>query len=224
MKRFVISLGGSLIVPSNIDVAFLRAFRVLIVSFIKRGYAFVIVCGGGKVCRDYQAAARKITKVTGVDLDWVGISSTLLNAELVRSIFGKIAFSHAILNPEKRLLTDKKLVVAGGFEPGWSSDMDSVLFAEQFKADTIINLSNIDYVYDKDPNKDKNARPLERLSWQEFTKIFGRRWTPGLNSPFDPIAALKARQLKLKAVIMGSDLKNLKGYLDGKPFKGTIIE
>ena len=52
----VLSLGGSLIVPDAIDVAFLREFRSTIISLLPK-YRFIIVCGGGKTCRDSSAAA-----------------------------------------------------------------------------------------------------------------------------------------------------------------------
>jgi uridylate kinase len=63
MKTIVLSLGGSLIVPDKIDYPFLKKFRELILSFVKRGNKVIIVCGGGKTCRKYNSAAEKIVKV-----------------------------------------------------------------------------------------------------------------------------------------------------------------
>ena len=65
----------------------------------------------------------------------------------------------------------------------------------QFKAlknlnvKTIINMSNIDYVYDKDPKKNKDAKKIKNIFWRRYRKISGNKWEAGLNKPFDPIAA-----------------------------------
>lgn len=225
MKTVVISLGGSLIVPSEIDIPFLRGFRELIIRKVSEGYSFALICGGGKICRTYQHSAKQISKVFHVDLDWIGIASTRLNAELVRAVFGSYAYEKVVTNPHDTVKTKKKIIVGSGHVPGCSTDKDAVLIAKNIKAETIINLSNIEYVYDKDPRKYNKAKPLARISWKEYKQIVGRKWTPGLNAPFDPVAAKEAEKCNMRVVIMqGSDLKNLENYLDGKRFKGTIIE
>ena len=58
---WVISLGGSLIVPDQIDVQFLKGFRNLILSQVKKGNRFIIICGGGRIARNYFTALQKIT-------------------------------------------------------------------------------------------------------------------------------------------------------------------
>jgi uridylate kinase len=88
----------------------------------------------------------------------------------------------------------------------------------------VINLSNIEYVYDKDPKKYPEAKKIERSSWGEFRKLLPTEWISGLNSPFDPVAAKKAQELGIEVAIMnGRNIENLKNYLEGKEFKGTII-
>ena len=84
-------------------------------------------------------------------------------------------------------------------------------------------MSNIDYVYDKDPKKSSDAKPIEIISWKEFRKMVGSKWTAGLNAPFDPIAAKEAEKLGLKVNIIGKNLRNLESCIKGKEFKGTII-
>ena len=99
-KTVVISLGGSLIAPKEINVAFLKEFRKLILDFVKRGNRVIIVCGGGKICRKYNAAAERVFKgVSDVDLDWLGITATRLNAELLRVVFGNKAHEEVLPNP-----------------------------------------------------------------------------------------------------------------------------
>lgn len=223
-RSIIISLGGSIIVPDQIDVNFLRKFKKLINSVLPRYQKIVIVTGGGKVCRRYNEAAMKLVRPKQIDLDWMGIAVTKVNAELVRIIFGAKAYEKVIHNPTLKIKTNKKIIVGSGWKPGCSSDMDAVLLAKNLKAKTVINLSNISYVFDKDPNKFKDAKPIKEMTWQDLTRIVGGKWTPGLNAPFDPIAAKLCMKLGLEVVIMkGTDLANLKNFLMGKKFKGTVI-
>ena len=222
-KTIVISLGGSLIVPDSISIEFLKGFERLIEKSAKKRRKFAIICGGGKTARKYQEAASAISSISAEGLDWLGIMATRLNAHLVKTAFGSYAEEMIIHDPTKKLAFKKNIVIAAGWKPGWSTDYDAVLLAKQLKAKQVINMSNIDYVYDKDPRKFSDARPIESISWGDFRKIIGSKWTAGLNAPFDPIAAKEAEKLGLKAAVIGKNLKNLESCIEGKEFKGTII-
>jgi len=225
----VISLGGSLICPDRIDIEFLKKFKDIIISQIKKGKRFVLITGGGRTARNYQAAAKEVVGVDKDDLDWLGIHATMINAHLVRTIFRKYARPHINHNPTETLdfkeKIKEKILVASGWKPGFSTDYDAVMLAKQFGVKKIINLSNIDYVYDKDPSKFPDAKPYKEISWNDFRKLVGNRWDPGLNMPFDPVASKEAEKLKLTVFIAnGSDLDNLDKIISGeKPRKATII-
>ena len=220
----IISLGGSLIVPDQINTRFLKNFRELILKHIKKGKQFIIIAGGGRTARRYQKAARTITRLTASDIDWIGIHSTRLNAHLLRTIFRINAFPRIIKNPDEKLKFKQPVLIASGWKPGCSTDYDAVLLAKNFGAKTLINLTDINYVYDKDPRKFKDAKPIKEISWKEFRKIIPKKWNPGLSAPFDPVASKEAEKLTLKVIIAkGADLKNLDSVLYGKRFKGTII-
>lgn len=227
-QTLVISLGGSLIFPREIDVNFLKKFKKIILSYIKKGNRLILVAGGGKICRKYNDAAKKINnKVTARELDWMGIKATKVNAELVRIMFNHRAYYKVIDQPGKKLDKQKNspIIVAGGWKPGASSDNMAVNLATQFNANKVINLSNIDYVYDKDPNKYKGAKPLRQISWSQFRKLVGNSWDPGANLPFDPVASKLAQKLKLEVIILnGKKLDNLVNYLNKKQYIGTVIK
>jgi len=220
------SLGGSLIAPHDLDVKFLKGFRRIILDYIRQGNRVVMITGGGNTCRSYQKAARTVNpKVKHRDLDWVGIATTRLNAELISAIFGDLAFESILGNPGKKVRTDRKIIVGAGYLPGSSSDLDAVLAAKTFGAKTVINLSNITYVYNKDPRKFKDAKPQKKISWPDFLKIVGDKYTPGAHWPFDPVASKLAAKHKMELIVMkGSNLDNLKKLLQGKKFVGTIVK
>lgn len=225
-KTFIIALGGSLIVPpQGIDYQFLKKFRSLILNQVKKGNKFFLVAGGGITARNYIQAADKVLKINDNDKDWLGIHSTRLNAHLLRTIFRKTAHPEIIKNPTIHFDTKAKIIVGGGWKPGWSTDYVCTMIAQEYEVKNIINLSNIDYVYDKDPKKHKDAKKLETITWPELKNLVGTKWKPGMNAPLDPIATKKGAQLNLEIATMnGSNLKNLKNYLEGKKFRGTIIK
>jgi len=224
MKTTIISLGGSIIVPDQVDIAFLKKLKKLILNFVKKGERFILVCGGGSTCRKYNLALDKLTDPTNIDKDWVGIMATRLNAELVRVMFKKQAYEKVVYNPHKKIKTNKKIIIAAGFEPGCSTDNDAVILAKQFKADLIINTTNTDYVYDKDPHKYKSAQAIKELTWPEFKRIIGGKFLPGMHAPFDPIAGKLAMKNQMEvAIVNGTKLSNLKKLLEGKKFVGSMI-
>lgn len=224
-KPIIISLGGSLIVPNEIDTAFLKEFVSLLTSYVEKGFRFIIITGGGRLSRTYTLSAKEITTPTNIDLDWIGIASTRLNAEFVRVLFGEHAHSEIIFNPEHIPETDRPIILGGGWKPGNSSDLAAVACAESSCATKVINLSNIDYVYDKDPRYNPDAVKIESISWAEFRTLLPNEWDPGLNAPFDPIAARHAEERGLEIVIMnGKNIENLKHYLDGEAFIGSVIK
>jgi uridylate kinase len=220
----VISVGGSLIVPEEIDSKWLKDFKELLEDYISKGFRFIIICGGGKTARKYQNAIKEVTRLNTEDLDWIGIHSTRLNAHLMRTIFREHAHSRIIKDPTEKIDFKEKVLVAAGWKPGFSTDYDAVLLAKNFNVTKIANLTNIDYVYDKDPRKFKDAKKIESINWKDFRKIVGDKWDPGLNAPFDPIAARESESLRLEVAIMnGKDIENFKNYLNKKKFIGTII-
>src|SRR3989344_9637180 len=142
-ENIIISLGGSLVVPGEIDTAFLKSFRGVVKKHLPDKRFFIFV-GGGKVCRAYQQALLEF----GGDMnerDLMGIEVSRLNAWLVKQLFGDAAFSEVITNPTKTISTRKDVVVAGGWKPGWSTDYCAVILAKNMGIKTIINVSNIDY-------------------------------------------------------------------------------
>lgn len=219
MKKIIISLGGSVIIPKELDLVFLKKFKKLIKNCSKKN-KFIIICGGGGLARNLQNKAKRLKGITSKGIDWVGIYATRINALSLKKILN--IKEEIITNPKERISLKKNILIAAGWKPGFSTDYDAVLLAKNINADMIINMTNVDYIYDKDP-KLKGAKPIKKIGWRGLRKIVGNRWKPGLNMPFDPIAAKEAERLRLKVIIIGKDLENLKGVLENKGFKGTII-
>jgi uridylate kinase len=225
-KPIIISFGGSLVVPNGgIDIKYIAEFNAFIRKKVADGWRFFIVVGGGSTARHYIDGARGVIgDISDWDLDWLGIHTTRLNAHLIRTIFSDIAHPRIIQNYQKKINNlHEKIVVAAGWKPGCSTDFDAVYLAHDYQAEVVINMSNITSVYDHDPKKNPDAKPLHRLTWTEFEKLVGTKWCPGSNTPFDPIATKRAKELGLTVYVVGKDLENLDKILNGLDFTGTII-
>ena len=227
-KTIIISLGGSLIVPEEVDWEFVKKFKDLIEEEIDNGYRFIIITGGGKLARKYIDAAVKIGGVDNDDKDWIGIHATRMNGHFLRTIFREHAHPTINKNPydlEGFLKAKEPILIAAGYRPGNSTDYMATLLAKQFGIKKIANLSNIDYVCDKDPRTNPDAKKIENISWPEFQKIVGDKWDPGANVPFDPVASKVAGQEGMEVVILnGKNLENFKKYLEEEKFVGTTIK
>jgi len=226
----VISLGGSLIIPNNIDATFIKEFKKTIEGLIGEGHRFVIITGGGKTARDYIEAASKISAIDNEEKDWLGVHATRMNAHLIKTVFKKYAHPRINKNPQtkedlkKEFKDEEKIMIAAGWRPGWSTDYVAAVLAERFGSKKIINLSNIEYLYDRDPNATFGAKKIKEISWKDLRKIVGDKWDPGMSAPFDPIASKLAQELELEvAIIGGYGLENIKKYINGEEFQGSVI-
>lgn len=218
------SVGGSLIVPDQIDTAFLQSLKQLIETEADK--KFVIITGGGQTARRYQDAARLVSELAPEDLDWIGIHATRLNGHLLRTAFKDIAYPVMITNPDEVLDVppSARLIIAAGYRPGSSTDLRAVEIAKRLNAKKLVNLSNIDYVYTANPKTDTNAKPIEQITWSEFRQLIPKDWDPGLSSPFDPVAAREAEANQIEvACINGTNLGELQKYLNEQSFVGTLI-
>ena len=228
MALTVISVGGSIIAPDNVDTSFLKDFHDMVISYLEKHPEdkLIFVAGGGAPARKYQNALRTVKENADPLLqDWLGIKATHLNGTLLRSVFSEFVTDELVTDPtDENIKFDGRILVAGGWKPGFSTDTDAVYLAERFGGKTIINLSNIKKVYTADPKKDPDAKPLDSISWHDFRKMVGDEWNPGLNAPFDPIASKRAEADGMKVICAdGRNTENIRCILEGLPFEGTVI-
>lgn len=239
-KTKIISVGGSIISPSEPDTEFLAKFVKMLADWLAKNSdgELILIAGGGGPARAYQNAFRAIEpNIKGTSIpfsskeevneaaDWIGVMATRLNAELLRACLGKLAPTPVITNPTVAPEDwQGRVLVAAGWMPGFSSDNDAVLLAEKYGADTVINLSNIEKVCDSDPKTNPDAKPLDYISWHDFRQMVGDTWEPGKNTPFDPIASRRAEELGLTVICAGGrNIENVRKILDDADFVGTRI-
>jgi len=225
-KKIVISLGGSIMIPLEFNIPFVRQFIASIREYTQQGYSFFIITGGGATARLYQNGLKEVTgNSKDIEmLDWIGIFSTRLNAEFMRLAFGSEATDVVFWNPCDFSTINKPIAIGAGDTPGHSTDHTAVLTAKGINSSRVINLSNIAYVYDSDPKKNSNAIKKEKLTWDEYFSFIPKEWTPGMNVPFDVKASYMAQKNGIEVcIINGNNIESFKNCIEGKAFEGTML-
>ena len=193
MKTFVLSLGGSLIIPDGINFKFLDKFKQEIEKGLKNN-KFVIVCGGGSIARKYIDALRQEGK-NERELASAGIDATRMNAKFLMQFFGKNA-NNSIpkdMNSVGNDLKKHNIVICGAlrYAEDETSDGTAAKLANFLSAE-FINLTNVKGLYTADPKKDKNAKFIPRISWDEFQKMIDKlKFRAGQHFVLDQQAAKK---------------------------------
>lgn len=224
-KTIVISVGGSLIVPNDIDQGFLRRFKRSIERLVRLGHRFAIIAGGGRTARHYMDTMREFAEPTSADIDWIGIDATRMNANLLRVVFDEVAEESIVTNPTKEIRTDKPVILAGGWRPGASTDHVAVELAKNLGAKKLVNLTNIDFIYDAEGvNETGHVNPIIDISWDDFLAMLPKEWVPGAHIPFDPVASKLAKEIGLAvANVNGQILDEFEKFVRGERFRGTLI-
>ncbi len=221
----VISLGGSLIIPDKVDYHFLNEFKSTLRSLYKT-HKFVIVCGGGSIARDYIKALKKEHKSLR-EQSLAGIRATRENARFIIQFFGKEANSSLPLNMKevKSALHKNSVVICGAlrYAEKETSDGTAAKLSHYLNC-KFINLTNVSGLYTSDPKKNKNARFIEKISWNNFQKMANKlKYSAGQHFVLDQSAAKIIKKKKTTTYILGSNITNLKNLLQNKKFKGTTI-
>jgi len=189
MKTVVISLGGSILIP-ELGKNRIKAYLAVLKKLAAKHRIFVVV-GGGGAARDYIDVARDL----GIDegtADEIGILVTRLNATLLIAALGeaaypKVAESHS---EAKKFAEAKKIVVMGGITPGQTTDAVAAVLAERVRADIFVNVTSVDGIYDRDPNRYTGARRYATLTPTELLDIVGKGGLgAGSHNVLDIIAA-----------------------------------
>ena len=221
-KRVVIKLSGRVFGMDNVKI--LKDYASFLVKISKICQP-VIVAGGGKIARHYITHARS----SGADestLDELGIEISRLNAKLLIYALKQKAYSHppTTLQEVRHAVDSGLIVVTGGLHPGQSTNGTAALIAEKIKASEFLNATDVDGVYDKDPNKYKNAKKFKKMELKDLRKMLVHEDSVAGGYDLMDIVALKIiERSKIKTRIIKADLKILEKAIKGS-LVGTEIE
>jgi len=231
MKKqvIVLSLGGSLIVPNELNLKYLKEFKKAISKNTNK-FKFIIVCGGGSTARKYIRGLDGIkSKNKKILQAFLGIDSTRLNSRFVQYFFFNDPKRKIIstMKTLKREIKKKDVIFWYGtfeYEPKKTSDSAAAEVATKFKA-IFVNLTNVDGLFDKNPKRFKDSKLISKISWADFYKKANElKYKPGQHFILDQTASKIIMENKIPTYILGQSMKNLNNFLKGKKFKGTTIK
>ena len=224
MKKVVISLGGSILIPS-LENHTIREYVPVLKKIAKKVRLFVDVGGGGEAQRYIS-----ITRELGIDegtSDEVGILITRLNATMLIAALGddaypRVAESHA---EAKKFAESGKIVVMGGITPGQTTDAVAAVLAERVGASVFINATSVDGIYSADPRKHPDATRYDEMTPKELLEIVGASALgAGSNIVLDMVAARVVERSGIPLVVLdGREPKNLSNAILKGKFRGTIV-
>ncbi len=223
MESIILSIGGSVILAEEADVSFLKRLATLLKKISKQ-YKIYMIVGGGKIARSYIKRGRELNLDEDV-LDQLGIDITRVNAKLLTSLIG-ISNDNIPLTTDEAERIDKPIVIMGGTIPGHSTDLVGAELAEKTGANKFIIATNVDGIYDKDPNKYSDAKQLKEVTIIELIKKYGTEWnSAGSNVVIDGPALELINKAKIPAfVVNGKRLNQLEKVMTNQLFDGTIIK
>jgi uridylate kinase len=224
MKTVVISLGGSILIPT-LEKNKIKEYVPVLEEIAAHHRLFVVVGGGGEA-RRYITVSRNLGIDEGTS-DEIGILITRLNANLLIAALGetaypKVAESHA---EAKKFAESKKIVVMGGITPGQTTDAVAAVLAERVGASVFINVTSVDGIYSADPKKDKKARRFESLTPKQLLDIVGKAGLgAGSNIVLDIVAARVVERSHIPLLVLdGRDPENLSRAILTGEYIGTVV-
>ena len=223
MNSIVISLGGSVLISDDIDISYFENLKNLLKELSDQ-YKIYIIIGGGKTARAYINLGRKLS-FDEKTLDNFGINITRINAKILTNMLEESNKDIPKTTDEARDIK-KKIVIMGGTTPGHSTDMVGAELAEKAGAKMFIIATNVDGVYDKDPNTFADAKQLREISIDSLTNHYGTDWkSAGKNIVIDGPALEIIKRAQIPTFVLnGKKLDELKKAIDNKDFNGTKIK
>ena len=221
-KRIVIKLSGRVFGMDNVKL--LKDYAQFLVK-ISKVCQPIVIAGGGNIARHYISHARS----SGADestLDELGIEISRLNAKLLIYALKNKAYSHppTTLQEVRHAVDDGLIVVAGGLHPGQSTNGTAALIAEKVQAEAFLNATDVDGVYDKDPNKFSNAKKFKRIELKNLkTMLVHEDSVAGGYDLMDIVALKIIERSKIKTQILKADTKMIEKAIKGSNVGTEII-
>ena len=231
-KRVLLKLSGEALMGEynhGIDPTRLNDYAIEIKEIHEKGTEIAIVIGGGNIFRGVSGASKGMDRVQA---DYMGMLATVINGLALQSALENIHIPtrlqsainmEAIAEPfikrrATRHLEKGRVVIfgSGTGNPFFTTDSAAVLRAVEINADVILKGTRVDGIYNKDPEKNKEATKFDSLSFEEVLK-------KGLKV-MDTTAFTLSQENNLPIIVFDMNIKgNLSKIINGDKI-GTRVD
>jgi uridylate kinase len=183
MKRYLLKLSGEALIGKydyGIDPDVVSEISSNIVEVSKTDNQLAVVVGGGNIFRGAGLAEAGLDRVTG---DNIGMLATVINSLALQDAIEKLSVQCRVMSAVRinqisedyirrraiRHLEKDRIVIfaAGTGNPFFTTDTAASLRAIEINADMVLKATKVDGVYDKDPEKYKDAKLFKELTYNE---------------------------------------------------------
>ena len=184
MSRVLLKLSGESFADDESNFGIESSTLTRIADEIARasndGVEIGVVVGGGNFFRGVSESAKNMAQANA---DYMGMLATVINAIALKDALDKKGINTrvqsaitmtSVAEPYIRLrairhLEKGRVVIfaAGTGNPYFTTDTAASLRAAEIEAQIVLKSTRVDGVYDKDPEKDSNAKFLNELSYKE---------------------------------------------------------
>lgn len=222
MQTIVISMGGSVLLSEDIDKHFFKKLTKIF-EILSKKYKIYLIVGGGKIARKYIKLGRTLG-LNEKKLDEIGIKVTRINAEIITNLIGNSNQKIPFTTDEAKKMKEE-IIIMGGTIPGHSTDLVGAELAKKTHASKFIVATNVNGVYDKDPNEFSDAKKYNEITINELITKYGTKWeSAGKNMVIDGPALEIIKQGKIPTFVLnGKSLDELEKAITNQKFNGTKI-
>jgi uridylate kinase len=217
----------------NNEAAYELKKYAIMLSEISKKVQLVVVAGGGKVARHYISTARSFGS-DEASLDMLGIEVSRLNARLLILALGDQAYpvvpedleqvSKAVTGNSGTSSNSSRVVVTGGLHPGQSTNATAALIAEKVKASKFLNATDVNGIYDSDPNKNKGAKLFKEITVKKCIELLGSEDSvAGAYDLMDIVALKVIERSKIHTVVLKSDPAAIKNAISRSGIGTRIV-
>jgi len=213
-------------VASPVNTELISQYVDLLKRLQKLGHKIVLVVGGGTLAREFIQYAKNLG-LKESEQDEAAISVSRLIAQLFMLKLGNagIGTVPTSLGDVKKEAETGRIIVMGGLKPGMTTDTVAAMAAERIKAGLMVKATDQEGVYTSDPRKHKDAKKIDKLSFDDLTRLFDQnKHKAGIHQVIDPEAVKILRKSRTRTIVVsGFKPENVFLAIEGKSI-GTVIE
>lgn len=230
-SRILLKLSGESLAGNGnqgISDSVLEEYAKQVIEVVEKGCEVAIVVGGGNIFRGLSGTESGFPRVKG---DQMGMLATIINSLAIESAISRMGakakvFTSIRMEPVGEFYNRDKVVdalrngtvciLAGGTgNPFFTTDTAAALRAVEIGANVLLKGTRVDGVYTADPEKDKNAKKYDKVSFEEVISLRLK--------VMDSTAFTMCRENNMTLVVFDMNKPgNLKRIINGEAI-GTLV-